>query len=211
MPEWHKALIVCNSVLPPRRRIRRLIDAGTLIVCADGGADRARARGLTPHVIIGDMDSLTPETRAEFLQAALVHVADQNSTDLEKALDHVLALGIGRATVIGATGRRPDHELANLSILAKYHQRLDLHFVDAWCTIRVIDAAVTLDLLPGTTVSLLPLGRCEGITTRGLRYALADEALELGVREGNSNVVEAAPVEISVRQGRLLLFIVDHL
>lgn len=211
MLEWRNALIVCNSALPPRRRIRRLIDAGTLIVCADGGADRARARGLTPHVIIGDMDSLKAETQARFPQAVLVHVADQNSTDLEKALDHVLALGIGRATVIGATGRRPDHELANLSILAKYHPRLELCFADSWCTIRVIDRSAVLDLPPGTTVSLLPLGRCEGITTRGLHYALADEVLELGVREGNSNLVDSSPVDISVRHGRLLLFIVDHL
>ncbi len=140
-----------------------------------------------------------------------MRVDDQNSTDLEKALDYALAQGIRRAVVIGATGRRPDHELANISILGKYQHLLALSFVDAWCRIEIIDAPVTLPLKIGTTLSLMPLGRCEGITTRGLRFPLNEEALELGVREGLSNMVAESPVHISLRRGKLLLFIVDRL
>lgn len=211
MPPWNDALIIGNGPLPPRRRIQPLITTGTLIVCADGGANRALARGIRPHLIIGDLDSLRPETAAALPGVQLLRVRDQENTDLEKVLDHVLQLGIGRAVVIGATGGRPDHALANLSILARYHRRLELSFVDAWCRLRIIDGEISLPLAIGTTLSLLPLGRCTGITTRGLEWPLNDESLEPGVREGISNRVNASPVEIRLRSGLLLLFIIDRL
>jgi thiamine pyrophosphokinase len=204
------ALIICNGPLPPRRRIAPLIAGDTLIICADGGANRALARGIIPHLIIGDLDSLTPRTAAALQQVQKIRVEDQNSTDLAKALEYLVQRGVGRAAVIGATGRRPDHELANFSILAKYHSRLEVTFVDAWCRMQIIDRTVQLPLKPGTTLSLMPLGKCEGITTRGLAWPLNNETLELGVREGNSNRVTASPVEISLMRGKLLLFIVDR-
>lgn len=211
MHNWTSALIIGNGPLPPRRRILPLIASGTLIVCADGGANRARMRGLRPHVIVGDLDSLRPETAAAFPEARIIRIGDQESTDLEKAIDYVLKQGIGRAIVIGATGRRPDHELANLSILARYQGRLELSFLDAWSRIRIVDGEISLPLEIGTTVSLLPLGRCEGITTRGLEWPLNNASLEPGVRESISNRVISSPVLIRLRNGKLLLFIIDRL
>ncbi len=210
MKRFHKALIIGNGPLPSRRRIAALLDDETLIVCADGGANRALARGITPHIVIGDLDSLSPRTAAAFAAAEKIRSEDQENTDLEKALDLLLQRGITRAVVIGATGRRPDHTLANFSILAKYHPRIDLLFVDSWCRMRIIDGAVSLPLPKGTTVSLLPLGRCEGVTTRGLAYPLNQAVLELGVREGISNLVSDSPVEITLNKGTLLLFVVER-
>ncbi|HPG84332.1 MAG TPA: thiamine diphosphokinase [bacterium] len=209
MAHWKKALVIANGPLPSRRRIAGWLDEETLIVCADGGANRARARALIPHLVIGDLDSITPGTAAALAGVETIRVEDQENTDLEKVLDYLLAHGITAAVVLGATGRRPDHTLANFSILAKYHSRLDLLFVDSWCRMEIIDRPVQLDLAPGTTLSMLPLGRCEGVTTHGLAYPLVHQVLEPGVRESISNRVSKSPVEISLTVGKLLLFIVD--
>ena len=56
------------------------------IVCADGGANHARRLGITPDIIIGDLDSITASTKNYFKKIPLVLVADQYSTDLEKAI-----------------------------------------------------------------------------------------------------------------------------
>ena len=56
----------------------------------------------------------------------------------------------------------------------------------------------------------MPLDRCEGIQTIGLKYPLDNESLELGVREGASNEVISSPVRISVKKGCLLLFVVKN-
>ncbi len=210
MKPWKKALIICNGPLPSRRRIAGWLDEETLIVCADGGANHALARGVTPHLIIGDLDSLTDRTAAVLSGVEKIRVTSQENTDLEKVLDYLLAHGITRAVVTGATGRRPDHTFANFSILARYHSRLDLLFVDTWCRMEIVDGTVRRDLAPGTTLSLLPLGRCEGVTTKGLAYPLDNAVLEPGVRESISNRVSASPVEVGLTLGKLLFFIVDR-
>jgi len=200
------ALIICNGPLPGKVRLHNLADKADLVLCADGGANRALHRGLQPEVIIGDLDSVTRETRLALSNVRWIRKPDQESTDLEKTLDWALSQGISSAIVVGATGRRSDHTLANFSILAKYSGRMRLEFIDSHCRMRILEKDTIFDLKIGTTLSLLPLGRCEGITTEGLAYPLREETLELGVREGLSNQVVSTPVRISLRCGKLLLF-----
>jgi thiamine pyrophosphokinase len=69
-----------------------------------------------------------------------------------------------------------------------------------------VGSELTFDADPGTTISLIPISRCEGIVTRGLKWELRNGFLELGVREGTSNVVQSSPVLIQVRRGTLLLY-----
>ena len=178
------------------------------IVCADGGANKARKLGVRPDLIIGDLDSISPATRRFFSDVKTVHVESQNSTDLEKALDYLVKHKYRQAVVVGAMGGRPDHSLSNFSILKKYHKRIHLSFSDSSCDIQIIDRRIAFASEIGSVISLLPLGRCEGITTTGLEFPLRDESLELGVREGTSNTVVSSPVKISVTKGSLLLFAV---
>jgi len=207
-PKSSIALVVCNAPLPPQALLHDILRLQPLIICADGGADRLRRRGMEPDYIVGDLDSLSKQTQCALAAAKIIKVSDQESTDLEKALDFALSHGISRATVTGATGRRLDHTFANFSILLKYHQKMTLTFLDVHCTVQMITGDNRLNIPKGTIVSLMPMGRCEGIVTEGLAYPLQDEPLELGVREGLSNVVVSSPVHIHVGKGFLSLFIV---
>ncbi len=202
------ALIVCNAPLPPQKLIDPILRENPLIICADGGANRLWRRGIQPEFIVGDLDSLQPQLRRIFSPEKIVYNPGQENSDLEKALDFALSQGITQAVVIGATGRRPDHTMVNFSILLKYHQKLYLEFLDAHCTMRLLTGDCQVPLAVGTTISLLPMGTCEGVRTHGLRYPLNDEPLILGTRESLSNLVEENPVSIHVRQGYLLLFVV---
>lgn len=183
-----------------------LLRERSFILCADGGANKARRLGIRPDVIVGDLDSISPATRKFFTHVETIHIGDQDSTDLEKSFEYLLSKKIFDVVVVGAMGGRPDHSLANLSILKKYHARLKLRYSDPYCDIQIIDRRIEFDLEVGSMVSLMPLGRCSGITTVGLRYPLRNESLELGVREGTSNEVISSPAKISVRSGNLLLF-----
>jgi thiamine pyrophosphokinase len=202
------ALVICNGEMPSRKILSEVLKENPFIVCADGGANKARLFGIVPHCIIGDLDSISDETRRAFHGVRTIHNSDQYSTDLEKALDFVLKEKIRKAVIIGATGRRPDHTMSNFSILKKYHTKLDLMLKDSYCDIRLISRKISFEAKRGQIISLSPLGKCSGITTRGLKFPLHNEALELGVREGESNAAVSSPVEISVKKGSLLLFIV---
>ena len=202
------ALVICNGEVLSKKAIAPLLLTGPFIVCADGGANKARKLGVRPDVIIGDLDSITPAVRESFSNVRTIHVESQNSTDLEKVLDYLVKHRYRSAVVVGAMGGRPDHSLSNLSILKKYHNRIRLLFSDSSCDVQIVDRRIMFASEIGSIISLLPLGRCEGIMTSGLEFSLHNETLELGVREGTSNRVVSSPVTISVKKGSLLLFIV---
>lgn len=200
------ALIICNGEMPSSKLLAPLLKTKPYIICADGGANKVRAFGIVPDYILGDLDSITQKTRHYFSFVPVIHIADQESTDLEKVLTYLLANKFRSATIVGATGDRPDHTMANFSILLKYHKKLSLQFFDEHCTIEIVQKHIRFKAFIGQQISLVPMGKCSGIATKGLKYPLKKESLELGVREGTSNEASASTIDITVKSGSLLLF-----
>lgn len=200
------ALIICNGEMLSKKFITPLLKSKPFIICADGGANKARPFGIIPHLIIGDLDSITQKTRQYYSSVPIIHIADQNSTDLEKALNYLLTNKFSSAVIIGATGDRPDHTMANFSILLKYHKKIALQSIDELCTIEVVQKRIQFPAKIGQQISIVPMGYCSGITTHGLKYPLKNESLEPGVREGSSNEAVNPTVKISLKKGPLLLF-----
>ncbi|MGA9363487.1 MAG: thiamine diphosphokinase [Bacteroidota bacterium] len=199
-----RALLIANGVLPSPRFVRELVSSSDLVVCADGGTRHALRLGIQPDVVIGDLDSLSTRMRRHLNQAKIIESANQNQTDLEKAIVYLLKRKSKSITVLGATGKRIDQTLANMALLAKYQSRVNLTLVDSTGEIHIVRSRMSFRAKPGATVSLLALGKGVRVTTRGLRYALKNEVLEFGSR-GVSNEVIDSTVEIRVRGGRLLL------
>jgi thiamine pyrophosphokinase len=204
-----RVLVICNGVSPSRRLVRGLASLADRVIAADGGANTARARGIRADAIIGDMDSVLPSTLRHFRRSAVLRVARQDNTDLEKALDVLSAEGNKEVVVIGAEGGRLDFTLANLSVLWKYVHRLEVTFRgDGWKAIAVGRTLVG-KAVRGTTASLIPFGRCSGITLRGLQYGLTNASMGPG-DVGVSNVVVSSPFRIRVRNGNMLLVLLDR-
>ncbi|MCY3735294.1 MAG: thiamine diphosphokinase [Gemmatimonadaceae bacterium] len=201
------ALIVGNGEPPSRELFAACAREADLVLCADGGADTARRLGRAPDYIAGDLDSVSGPGMAAVAGDRLVRVdADDTGTDMQKVLRLALELGVGRADMLGFTGRRTDHTLWNLSLLRTFGDRLDLRLIDDHCEIRLIRGRVRFRADVGQKLSLCPLdGPAGGIETEGLRWPLRGESLVPGRRDGISNEVTASPVEIRVGRGDLLL------
>lgn len=204
-----RALILANGDPPNKRLLRKYMHTHEVIICADGGANTAMKFGLTPNVIIGDLDSIHPKTLRYFHNVKIKKLADQNSTDLEKAFAYVIQKRFDDIVVLGATGGRIDHEAGNLSALAKFSRRASIKFIDEHGELAYINREQKFHLPLDTTISLIPLSHCAGIVTAGLKWNLNNESLRLGLRESTSNVVVTSPVSIKVRTGDLLVFIVN--
>lgn len=192
--------------MPSLQMLSPLLKEKPFIVCADGGANKARSFGIMPDCIIGDLDSITQRTRQYFSFVPTLYNADQNSTDFEKVLEYLLTNKYKSATVVGATGDRPDHTFSNFSILLKYHKKLFLKFFDERCTIEIVQKKVQFNTIIGQQISIVPMGICKGITTTGLKFLLKNENLQLGIREGSSNEAVKSVVTITMKSGSLLLF-----
>jgi thiamine pyrophosphokinase len=202
----NNAIILANGEPPTKKLMKRLLAGSSLFVCADGGANTAARYGLKPSAIVGDLDSTTEHALKSLRKAEIHKVVDDYSTDLEKTLSWVIEKGYQTITVAGATGGRLDHFLGNLSALVKFSNRAAITFVDDNSEWIFVDRSKNLGLPVGTTVSLIPVTHCDGIVTKGLRWNLNFEALELGVRDGTSNLVVESPIHISVAKGNLILF-----
>lgn len=200
------ALILANGKSPTKSLLTHYRKQSEFFVCADGGANYAAALGERPDLIIGDLDSIKSTTVGKFRSVITRRISDQNSTDLEKALAWLIRKNFSDIIVLGATGGRVDHLAGNLSALGKFSKRARITFADEQGELRVVGSEMILDVPVGTTISLIPLSKCEGIVTQGLKWELFNGTLELGFREGTSNVVRSSPVDIRVRRGTLLIF-----
>lgn len=202
------ALVVCNGEPPEIGHLTTRARNASIIVAADGGIDPLLEAGIQPHVLIGDLDS----SQEPFPKGVkVIRDPDQETNDLEKALNFILTTDIENVIVLGATGLRIDQTLKNMSVLVQFDGRFsNIRFEDQRCQILVAKHATEMSLPIGTAISLFPMsGRVDGIITQGLMYALNDEPLENGVRDGSSNVVVSNPISIRYRTGSLIL-IVNH-
>ena len=113
------AVVLANGEYPTSPLPLKILAEAPYVVCCDGGADEYIRRGHTPDVIIGDGDSLSDENRRKF--GHILHrISDQETNDQTKAVNFLLAQGKRRIAIIGATGKREDHTLGNISLLIDY-------------------------------------------------------------------------------------------
>jgi thiamine pyrophosphokinase len=179
------------------------------VVAADGGLDHALALGLAVDVVVGDLDSVTPGALAAAEAAGTRverHAPNKDRTDLELALDAVLARGAGRVLVLGGVAGRFDHVLANALVLASpAYAGMEVDAVLGGARVAVVRDRRALRGRRGDLLSLLPAhGPARGVRTHGLAYVLADEDLAPGSTRGVSNVFAAATATVALRDGVLL-------
>lgn len=115
----NSAVILADGGYPSGERALSVLERAEKVVCCDGAAHEYVARGGKPYAIVGDCDSLSKEFMVRF--ADIIHRdADQETNDLTKAIKFCLEQGFRDITILGATGRREDHTLANISLLVDY-------------------------------------------------------------------------------------------
>lgn len=184
---------------------------GDLVVAADGGANHAKAMMIVPDVIVGDMDSIDASTLTHFrkLRVKIVkYPTEKDETDAEIAFDYAMEHGADEVVFMGALGKRPDHLIANLSLLAKaVEMGAVARIVEDGTEVHVVDSVLSLDGAPGDTVSLIPFGgHVTGVTLTGFKYALSDGVLEMGSTLGMSNVLAVHLGTVVVESGLLAVF-----
>jgi len=182
-----------------------------LIIAADGGAERCRRLGIIPHILIGDLDSISAELLEEYRHAGVEiirHPCRKNATDLELALDLAASKGAEEVILLGVLGGRWDMSLANVMLAAgKRYQRIRISLFDTQCRIYIIHGGLTFTLksVPGQTVSLIPLtADAEGVTIEGFDYPLKDSLLPFSASRGISNRLIKKEGLITVKKGLLL-------
>ena len=166
-------VVVGNGEFPTHTiPLNHLKNAGT-IICTDGGADQLSPHNFTPDIIVGDMDST--KLKIENFKGLWISSPDQNRTDLQKTLDWCIANDLTEVTVLGIMGKREDHSLGNLHVLAEFSQKMNIQFITNYAVIYCIQGKKTIPSVAGQQISIVAIENIQSISTVGLKYELKNK------------------------------------
>lgn len=202
------ALIIANGEACSMNLLHQLLEWSPLVVVLDSAIDRVIELGIKVDVLIGDFDRNFDYNRYKDLQypIEIVKIDDQDSYDLDKAINYLIGRKIPAANIVWATGKRMDHTLTNITNMVRYREDIKLVMLDDYSKIFPLPKKFTKWYPAQTILSLIPVGMVEGINTSNLKYELLNETLILGFKPGSSNEVLCdGLVEIAYTNGHLIL------
>lgn len=205
-----KVLIVLGGDAPGKTLLESCARQADLIIAADKGMEAFASCGLTPDLLLGDMDSVDEQVFAHMSGHTAIELlpCEKDDTDGGHAIQAALERGAQRITILGALGGRMDHAMANLMMLKRAHEGgAFAEILDEHVRIVRVDRQSTLCGAKGDTVSLIPVGTARGVTLEGFYYH-SQEPLEFDFVHplGISNVVTGDEAKVCVQEGDLFLF-----
>jgi len=173
--EQPETVILANGDFPSHPLPLTLLTKSRYIVCCDGAVNELVQKERIPSAIVGDCDSLSAENRDRF--ASILHPdKDQETNDLTKSVNFCLKQRRDVITILGATGKREDHALGNISLLADYVEMVQVEMITDYGVFTPITSSATFESFAGQQISLFCMDSCP-ITTLGLKYPLTNKAL----------------------------------
>jgi len=205
-----RILIFANGELPDLPKARLLLRSADTIICADGGTRHARALGVKPEIVIGDMDSADNRHLLELKKEGTsveFHPRDKNETDLELAIHRAIGLKPKEIIIVAALGGRLDQTLANITLLSDPRlASLDVRLDDGVEEIFLCRERAQVRGRSGELVSLIPWqGAASDVQTENLKWPLRGETLYPDKTRGISNEMLGETASISIGSGLLLV------
>jgi thiamine pyrophosphokinase len=168
---YPETAIIANGKFPDHPLPLGYLLKAKRVICCDGAADSLIDFGLVPFAIVGDCDSVNKKV-AEKYQDRLFRDIDQETNDLTKAVKWCSDKGYNDIVILGATGKREDHTLGNISLLVEYAAFTSVRMVtDAGIFFPILESA-TVKTQKGQQVSVFSIDPDKEITSTGLKYKL---------------------------------------
>ncbi len=165
-------VIVADGVFPQHEIPLGYLKKADRIVCCDGSAQNLLQYGLKPDAIVGDLDSLTDDLTRMFADRIYLD-ENQDTNDLTKAVSWCSDNGFKDIVIVGATGKREDHTIGNISLLAEYVMDMNVIMVTDTGILRPFLKSSAISSFPGQQVSIFSIDPETKVTSGGLRYPLS--------------------------------------
>lgn len=181
------------------------IGENDLVIAADGGYKHCLDCKITPDTVIGDLDSLgAPPENCNFTRLPV----EKDDTDTLAAIKYGLDRGCGEFHIIGGTGGRFDHTIANMQSIVFLSKRKKQGFLysEEYIVTAVTDGGIMFPTEASGTVSVFSAGdEAEGVYETGLKYSLADALVTNSFPIGVSNSFTGKKSTIKVNKGTLYI------
>ena len=193
------AVLVANGQRPNHPKIMQILKDAEEIICVDNGYEIVQKLNIVPSVLIGDLDSVNLDSVNPNVK--VVKKENQNLSDLEKAFHYCIEKNFTKIYLIGSTGLRDDHNLANLMLITDFIEKLDITVLSDEYEINAIKGKMKFSCKKGTQISLISIDANNQVTTNGLKYNLNNEALRSSSQglsnlaiEDNFSIESAKPI-----------------
>ena len=186
------------------------LPSDAFIIAADSGYEHAVSSGHQPHLLVGDMDSISAAHLADARVLGIEieeHQSNKDLTDTELAVTAALERGATAITIVAGGGDRFDHVIGLLHSLASFSPRaLTTVFIGtARITFTSPGDLRTITTTVNDTVSLIPLGGDVVVSTTGLQWNLTNETLRAFASRGVSNRATHTTITIQATTGILAI------
>jgi len=168
-----KVVILANGLFPVAQQGLDQLRSADLLICCDGAADKLIAEGMAPHVIVGDMDSVSDEVREQYA-SIMIQSDDQENNDLTKAVHYCIEKRYPSVTILGATGMREDHTLGNISLMLEYYPRIEVQIISDYGVFSLVHSGELHSSYVGEKISFFSIDNKVRVSSTGLKYPLKD-------------------------------------
>lgn len=192
-------LLILSGEPPSHHLLQQEFKRTDYVVAVDGGLEVLTRNRIQPNLIVGDLDS-APDVSTVKLDDSVVHILEQDSTDLQKSLSWLAEnLDIESLTLLGAGGGRTDHLVHNLQICALFDPQVPIclkndHDSNSGqkieCIYRITPESYCDPIVgEGTLLSIFTLGEAVRLKTQGLKW-------DLNVLDPSSGVLSQSNISL---------------
>ena len=200
-----KTIILADGAFPVHEiPLGYLRNAGR-IICCDGSVDNLLLAGLIPDAIVGDLDSVSGKVKEEYSDR-LFPDRDQETNDLTKAVRWCVGNNYKDLVILGATGKREDHTIGNISLLAEYAREVEVMMVTDTGFLLPFLRSCEIPSFRGQQISVFSINPETEITASGLRYPLIRKKLR-NWWEATLNEATGEKIDLEFEGGALIVFL----
>ena len=218
--------ILCDGSFPENEVVLGKLLSSDVVVCCDGAvANFLKYR--KPEYVAGDMDSISQEHK-ELLSDRLYKETEQQTNDLSKAFRLVCELiGLqadgGRAVadfsiaIFGATGKREDHTLGNISHLAEFDEYLcqkgfprTISMMTDYGTFYPFSKTSQFVFPVGQQLSIFAMDPSVRICSRGLEYPTDEVVFDMWWKATLNRVAESCVTLELSKESEVLLYLPSY-
>lgn len=203
LPE--QAVVIANGLFPEHPVPLKFLHESKFSIYCDGAAKQSHLDKYAPGIIIGDLDSIEEDVYEKYREIT-VKVDNQSTSDLEKALLWCEERSIKSVAILGASGLREDHLIANVFLLESYYQKFNhISIVTDFGKFSPVYSEKIFESFEGQQVSIFCVDTTVKITSKYLKYSLNDTSL-FSLNSGISNESISTSFTISPSHGVVVIF-----
>lgn len=205
-----KGLIISSGEIKDYELLKTIVEENNYVVCADGGVNHLLKIEKMPDIVLGDLDSIGEE-ELKLIEKKNIKIKKfsemKDDTDTELCINYILKKGFKDITLMGVTGTRLDHTLANIYLLKKIDSlEAKASIVDEHNIIHYVKNSIVLNRREDYFVSIIPISS-DGVVVsiEGFLYPLKNEHLEFSSSRGISNKIIEKRGYIKVYKGSAIV------